>query len=174
VSHQKQENDLTHRIASQVFALIPTLMQQIRRELRVAAQADLTVPQFRILARLDNKSTNHKDLADWIGVSLPAISRMITLLEKKNFVVRDRQTTDRRNIQLKLTEEGLHFFRDCRKTAQRSFARKHSALSHLEKERLNKALQILGALLVGPEEIYETSKRSVSSVISMGMRTRTK
>src|ERR1039457_7264406 len=119
LSNQKGLKSDSERLAAAIFTYVPGIMQTMRQEIRSAVRG-ITIPQLRILGRLNSGATNHCDLANWIGVSLPAISRMVNILEDRKLVIRDRQRKDRRYVHLTLSEEGSVFFRKCKSQGQKS------------------------------------------------------
>jgi len=156
-------------LAAEIFSQVPKVMQTIRCEMRKAVEG-LTIPQFRILARLESGPTNHRDLAEWIGVSLPAISRMVNILEDRHLVIRDRQRKDRRYVNLTLSESGLGFFRKCKSIGQKSLSKRFVNMSIENKKYIIDALKVLGAALAQPEEENEKARRNGRIVSSVGMR----
>jgi DNA-binding MarR family transcriptional regulator len=66
----------------------------------------ITVPQFRILDMIQNLTDKPTEIAHMLGVSPPAISFMLERLEEKGLIMRSFSTSDRRRIELELTQEG--------------------------------------------------------------------
>ena len=66
----------------------------------------ITVPQFRILDMIQNLTDKPADIARMLDVSPPAISFLLEKLEEKGLLVRVLCTSDRRRIELELTEKG--------------------------------------------------------------------
>ena len=65
--------------ARHVMETVPTLMRAIRKEMRSYREAGLSVPQFRLLIYLNrNEGVSLSDVAGHLGLSLPAMSRMVT------------------------------------------------------------------------------------------------
>jgi DNA-binding MarR family transcriptional regulator len=55
------------------------------------------------------------DLADYVGVTRPAMSRLLRTLEKKGFLQRrSGNGRDGRSVEIELTEAGLHMMRTTR------------------------------------------------------------
>lgn len=98
------------KISSQILEVVPLAMRSIRSEMRGLAQPELSVAQFRILARLEFKPHSNKDLAEWVGVSTAAMSRTIDTLVKRGFVQRHIPKHDRREVVLTLTVKGKKKF----------------------------------------------------------------
>lgn len=134
--------------AAQVAALlldtVPGVMKELRTEARRSNNGSLTLPQFRILAQLFCDSpTNNKNLAEAIGVSVAATSRMLDLLEKRGFVEKVPGKTDKREIQLRLTAKGNKHFESVRKTIQARLQDRFSLMSEAELRQVESGLQAL-------------------------------
>ena len=136
----------TKLCAEKILEIVPEIMNALRTEMRQQAKFELTVPQFRVLARLNKSKTTSSDLAEWIGVSLPSISRMIEILVKRELVNRVSNPRDRREVSLELTLKGKNHFLEIKKRAQESFARKIENLGSDEKLKLITGLDILNSL----------------------------
>lgn len=98
------------KISSQMLEIIPLTMRAIRGEMRGLAQPELSIAQFRILARLDFRAHSNKDLAEWVGVSTAAMSRTINGLVRRGLVQRHPTPHDRREVVLTLTAKGKKKF----------------------------------------------------------------
>lgn len=98
-------------VADLFLEVVPGAMKELRRMARGFENSTLTIPQFRILACLGCEwAATNKNLAESIGVSVAATSRMVDLLVKRGLVERLQGTKDRREIELRLTEKGLQEF----------------------------------------------------------------
>lgn len=129
--------------AKMILDIVPSVMRYIRIEMRSLAKSELTIPQFRILARLSISETTNRELAEWIGVSAPTMTRMVDGLVKKNLVKRTSQVGDRRQIQLNLTEKGLVTFSRLRGLVQNKLAEKVEELTGEKKRQLANGLKVL-------------------------------
>lgn len=134
-----QESEL----AAHLLDVIPRTMNHIRSEVRGLAKPHLPVPQFRILARLSKGPANNSQLAEWMGVSLPAMSRMVDGLVKRGLVSRSRETFDRRQVQLDLTSKGKEQFQDIRAGMLNQLAGRLTALDPEKRDRLRQGLSVL-------------------------------
>jgi DNA-binding MarR family transcriptional regulator len=66
---------------------------------------DLTNAEFRCMRFLNCDCLySVKELAQIMGLTSGRITQIITSLEKKNYIIREIDTNDRRNIKVKLTE----------------------------------------------------------------------
>lgn len=96
-------------LALLLLDVIPFAIREIRSYLRQlpTTSEDLTLPQMRILGNLWLEPANIKDLADATSVSVPAASRMIKLLTCRGLVECSRGITDKREIKVRLSKNGL-------------------------------------------------------------------
>lgn len=92
--------------AQEVLEAVPLVMRLIRNYMR-QHRSGLTVPQFRTLCFLSNTpQSSLSGVADFIGLSLPAMSRMVDGLVDKGLVDRRTCENDRRHVRLSLTPIG--------------------------------------------------------------------
>jgi DNA-binding MarR family transcriptional regulator len=98
------------RAAALFLDVIPHAMKTLRRELRASPSANLTMPQYRILAQLYLEPANNKALAESLGVSLPAASRMVKSLVGRKLVESTQNLLDKREVRLRLTKAGQRKF----------------------------------------------------------------
>ena len=62
------------------------------------------------IGRAENISL--KDLSNLLGLDISTLSRTVESLVKKEFVFRTQSVTDRRSVDIKLTDKGLELFND--------------------------------------------------------------
>lgn len=68
---------------------------------------DVSASQYYVLMRIaEEGSKTSSELANCLGVSLPAVTNLTTKLEKKGYVERIMSVNDRRQNDLHLTEAG--------------------------------------------------------------------
>jgi DNA-binding MarR family transcriptional regulator len=124
-------------LSIQIMDVMPLMVRVIRGEMRGAAQPQLTVAQFRVLARLFHAEVQtNKQLADWIGISTPSMCRTVDLLEKRGLIARHPAPEDRREILLSLTPQGKTRFSGIRKVTQRKIDERLGRLSDKKRKEL--------------------------------------
>lgn len=121
-------------------------MWAIRFGMREAAGKELTVPQFRVMAQLWKQPSTNGDLAEIIGVSVPAMSRLVDGLVEGGLVTRFPEVRDRRQIRLELTLSGRRTFQRLKRHTQGVFSARFSELSETERGKLQEGLAVLGKL----------------------------
>ena len=100
--------DTLDACARELLDVMPLVMQDLRRTMRSQRSADLRVPELRSLAFLRHSpGSNLTDLAEYIGVSLPSMSKLVDALAVRNLIDRQPDPGDRRRVRLFLTEEGM-------------------------------------------------------------------
>src|SRR5690348_10012475 len=92
--------------AKKILDVIPSVMRAIRTEVRSFAKPELTVPQFRILNQLSISASSNRELAEWMGVTSPTMSRMVNALVDRALIERSYGRRDRRQVGLSLTTKG--------------------------------------------------------------------
>lgn len=86
---------------------VPLVMQFMRRQMRRASKGELSVPQLRTIYFINiHDRPSLSDAADFIGLSLPAMSRLVDVLVRKELVSRQSCLNDRRHIRLGVTDAG--------------------------------------------------------------------
>ncbi|MCL5292171.1 MAG: MarR family transcriptional regulator [Actinobacteria bacterium] len=92
----------------EVFQLIDVVNKKLKRlQRRVIREADLTPPQYSILAMLWEKDGRpFNELASACCCSRATITGIIDTMEKKGLVKREPNPGDRRSLLVKLTEKG--------------------------------------------------------------------
>jgi len=114
-------------------------------------RAELTVPQFRALVFLSlNDEASLSAMAEHLGLSLPAASRLVALLVKRGLMRRRVRLTDRRCVRLSLTGRGQAVFRAALKATEVALARRFKVLSAGERGVVSEAMDVL-ARVFSPE-----------------------
>jgi DNA-binding MarR family transcriptional regulator len=109
--------------AALLLDVVPLAMRRIRAYMREARAADLTVPQFRALAFLrSHPGTTLSNVADHVGLTLPAASRMIDGLVARDYAERRPSAVNRRCVELRVSEQGWKMLEVTRRHTQNALA----------------------------------------------------
>ena len=109
--------------AQELLDTVPMLMRIIRAHMR-RHRSGLTVPQFRTLCYVSGADgSSLSDVADFIGLSLPAMSRLVDGLVEKSLMRRRTCDDDRRHVRLSVTSAGEDALGGARKLAQEQLAK---------------------------------------------------
>src|SRR6185437_6731369 len=128
------EETLEIETAREMLDVIPRVMRHVRTGMREMAAPQLTIPQMRTLAHLSREPNTVSELAEWLGVSAPAMSKMVAILERRGLVQRSSQKQDRRQVILTATEEGKKLHQSMRRGVRLQIAEKLKALPDPEKQ----------------------------------------
>jgi DNA-binding MarR family transcriptional regulator len=127
-----------------LLAGVPCVMRFIRSEMREHRQVGLTVPHFRALVFMNRREdASVSALAEHLGLSLPATSRLVDLLVRRGLVERREASTDRRRVSLGLTRSGSATCRTALNATQTALARRCEALSAEEATVVREAMDVL-------------------------------
>jgi MarR family transcriptional regulator for hemolysin len=139
--------------ARELLDVMPLVMQDLRRTMRSQSAPDLRVPELRSLAFLrHNPGSNLTDLAEYIGVSLPSMSKLVDTLTYRGFIERTPDAEDRRRVRLGLTEAGLAILGKAREAVKASFAGRLARLDSKEVQLVTASMQLLQTLFAQNQE----------------------
>lgn len=102
------------RVAELLVEVIPLVIREMRndfRTYRLMNEKAVTVLQFRVLANLYIESLNNKNLAELVGISVPAMSRLVKKLVNKGLVERVQGSKDKREVRVDLTSKGVALYK---------------------------------------------------------------
>jgi MarR family transcriptional regulator for hemolysin len=145
-------------------------MRTVRADMRRCRGNNLSVPQFRVLGFIHrNVGTSLSKAAEHIGLTLPAMSRLVDGLVERKLVMRQRHPGDHRFITLKLTLRGGTVWGAARDVAQASLSERLSALDLGEHATVSNAMAILRRLFA--EEIDPSATKGLAEgTVSMARK----
>jgi DNA-binding MarR family transcriptional regulator len=144
--------------AGAVLNVAPPVVRAIRKMMREHRLAELSVPQFRALGLLiRSPEASLSAVADYIGSSLPAASRMIDGLVAKNLVARKECCRDRRQVSLELTAMGRSAFLESRQATRRQLAQRLAGLSETQRQTVMEVMGWLGEVFGSDAELAQRS-----------------
>jgi DNA-binding MarR family transcriptional regulator len=130
--------------ASHVLAAVPPLMQEIRAEMRSAAPAGLSIPQFRALIFARNHpGASVTELAAHLGITVPTASVTVDRLVRQKLLLAHVTPDNRRRRSLALTAAGAKAVDTALAATTDAFAQRLSALSAEDLGLVQRALQML-------------------------------
>ena len=120
---------------------------RLARRIRQQSTLGLTPSQYSALVSIDQfEPVRLGDLAAAEGVSAPTVTKVVNLLEVAGLVTREVDASDRRSSFVRLTPPGKETLNKIR-TERTAFLRQRlDELSPAQRELLEKALPVLGAL----------------------------
>ncbi len=138
--------------ASEVLDTVPFIMQSVRVHMRRSRGPGISVPQFRVLTYLNRTDgASLSAVADRVGLSLPATSRLVDGLVARNLVRREHSQEDRRRIVLRLTAEGRGLVHGARAAAQAGLAEALENLTPSQRAQAAQAMALLRPLFLPHE-----------------------
>src|SRR3954468_8761226 len=109
-------------VAREMLDAVPLVMRVIRAHM-CRHRSGLSVPQFRTLCFLSTADgTSLSAAADFVGLSLPAMSRLVDGLVAMGLVRRRLSDDARRHVSLSVTRAGEAAVREARQLAQAHLA----------------------------------------------------
>ena len=133
-----------HQCAAELLDTVPLLMRVIRTHVRSHRGPELSMPQFRTLAFLGrNECAMLSEVSNFLGLSLPAASKLVDGLVAAKFASRETHAEDRRRISLELTKTGRRKYDAVVETARGFLAGKLGHLGTRERACLLDAMSLL-------------------------------
>ncbi|HZL36928.1 MAG TPA: MarR family transcriptional regulator [Tepidisphaeraceae bacterium] len=130
--------------AKRMMETVPLVMQFIRHQMRSLRVHGLSVPQLRTLYFINmHDEPSLSEAADWIGLSLPAMSRLVDGLVKKALATRTACPDDRRCVRLGLSSAGRAALDASWSGTRTRLAAEMAALNPRERGAVSEAMDIL-------------------------------
>lgn len=150
--------------ARAVLETLPLVLRVIRAEIRRSRFPDFSLPQFRALAFLGrNRGAMLTDVADHLGLSLPAASKLVDGLVSGKMVSRKSDPADRRRMILVLTAIGEKKYGIALDSAVQMLASKVVALSAQENAQVVEAMRLLRSVFADCPKPDSSPKRNGKS-----------
>lgn len=144
--------------ARELMDTVPRILQSIRVNMRLGHGANISIPQFRTLRFIQrNPDSSLTGLADFLGLTLPSVSKLVDGLVKQELINRQESTSDRRRLTLALTERGEAIVNSARASAQADLEKTLACLSEDELKTIQSALELLQPLF-GSQNSESTNK----------------
>ena len=130
--------------AKQMIETIPLVMQFMRRQMRKASSKHLSIPQLRTLNFISkHEQPSLSCTAEFIGLSLPAMSRLVDALVKTGLVPRRACADDRRHVRLAVTKTGQAALDESWNSTRARLAEEVAAMSPQQRETISAAMDVL-------------------------------
>jgi DNA-binding MarR family transcriptional regulator len=130
-------------ILENLFAVAPLIHRKLLRMDLGGVTGDLTRLHMGIMGRLYRGTMTVSELAMALKVPRPQITHLVDQLVKEGIVIRQPDSSDRRVINLVLTDNGLVVLRDMRLKVHDHIRAQLSGLSPEELTEMSGALAIL-------------------------------
>lgn len=144
-------------VAAHLIETVPLAMRTIRNLMRANTGVEVSVPHFRALRYvLRHPDCSVSDIAEHVGLSVAAASRLVDTLVERGLVVRQASTHDRRFVELRLSEEGERIQRAAHTQTLRELAGRLATLDDTERSTLMAAFDVLRTLFATAVETDAT------------------
>ncbi len=129
-------------VAREILRTIPLVMRVVAAKLR-QSDHDIVPAHYRTLLMLCKQDRSLSQLADSQRLSLPTISKTITAMEQRGWVLRTRSGEDRRVVMVALTPQGQVALQMVQDYAESHIADLLANLSAEEEANLQRGLMTL-------------------------------
>jgi len=137
-------NRAVETCARELLETVPVIMRFIRDQVRRRRAAGLSLPQFRTLIFVNRtKDASLSAVAEHLGLSLPAMSRLINGLVTGGLMARQVVSTNRRQIALTLTGRGRIILEKVRKEIRLRLADALKTLPGTEQKSIQRTMRVL-------------------------------
>ena len=142
-----KESAAFRELMTQLFRTRMAFRRSVQRALR-KMEAGITFEMLQVLRCLwDEQGITQQVLAERIAKGKAALSNLIANLEKKNYVYRLEDASDRRNKRVYLSEEGASFYGQLRSSLDDIYASAGLAVGMEKVERMLADLKRTGNVL---------------------------
>ena len=115
---------------------------------KLQKQSGLTTSQLLVLEAIQKlDGPTPKALASEIVLSQATVSSIVDRMEKRGLVTRVKSSTDKRSVQISLTEEGEAKLNDAPDILQTEFLKKYRELEPWERQMLIASLNRISAMM---------------------------
>jgi DNA-binding MarR family transcriptional regulator len=115
---------------------------------KLSSQTSLTAPQVvSLIAVYHQEALTLAEIAEQVHLSSSTMVGIIDRLEAKNLVIRERSKTDRRQVLIRITEEGRKMAKKSPLPLQEELIKSLSKLPEAQQRNLAKALELLVKML---------------------------
>ena len=145
--------------AHELLEVVPTVMRDIRSEMRSRRSPELTVPQFRALAFVNRKEgSSLSEVADHMGLTPPSTCRIVDGLVARGMMTRQGHPTDRRRVRLAVTHRGLKILEASRSGTLACLAEKLDGLAADDRAIILKAMEVLRSVFTTDKQARTVEK----------------
>lgn len=126
----------------QIILLMKTIERQVTKQFE--QQTDISITRYELLFTLVNKGTvSQQILKQALQIDQAAITRHLKLLEEEQFVVRNRNQKNNREVLVSITDEGRRQLNCCQEGKNHYLEQLAQDFSQQELEQLVQLLQRL-------------------------------
>jgi DNA-binding MarR family transcriptional regulator len=158
----KSSNDACARA---LLDTVPLVIRVIRGQM-CRHRSGITIPQFRALCFVRSSSgISLSAVADFIGLSLPAMSRLVDGLVEKGLMERRSCQDDRRHVRLSVTEAGEATIDEARALASQHLSEALTDLSARQRATIVSAMSTLRDVFTPDSPEAELAEARASKLV---------
>ncbi len=150
-------------VAKQIVEVIPFLLRKAGSGIRCCGSGIMPA-HFHLLTLLSTGSYRLGDLAMRQSVSMATMSNSIDTLVQRGWVRKARTASDRRGVQIAITEEGVRVLSNIHRQLEEGFDHLLKNLSQEELDQLGTGLKVLRGLVEERELPLSSELRSNHSI----------
>lgn len=133
--------------ATVLLEVMPMIMQTLHAHRRNNHKNELSVPQFRGLIFIQNNpEASLSDVGDFLGLTLPSMSKIIDGLVERQLLTRGQHPEDRRRLHLALTPFGQDLLTQTHQEAQLCLSRLLDPCPEADRQSIYEALNLLRSI----------------------------
>lgn len=142
-----------YRVARVTAHTVPRVMGALSASLREKDES-LHPAQMQVLMMMHAGELSPSQLAERLEVSLPTISKTVSVLERRGWIERSADEHDRRRVALRLTSEGRETVKSVLTYGIEQLARTLSVATDEELDTIETGMHALQAALSRAHETY--------------------
>jgi len=146
-------DSVAYRVARVTAHTVPRVMGALSASLREKDDS-LHPAQMQVLMMMHAGELSPSQLAERLEVSLPTISKTVSVLERRGWIERSADEHDRRRVVLRLTVEGRETVRSVLTHGIEQLARTLSVATHEELDTIEAGMHALQTVLSRAHETY--------------------
>jgi DNA-binding MarR family transcriptional regulator len=136
--------------------LLDDVLISLRRILRATSihsrklgrSVGITAPQLMVLRAVNaNDGLTASEVARAVSLSQATITTIVSRLEERGLLARERSSVDRRRVHVSLTAAGRDVLTEAPQPLQESFSRRFEALPRWEQHQLVSSLERVAAMM---------------------------
>jgi DNA-binding MarR family transcriptional regulator len=144
--------DILDSVVNDLLSITPLVRRNIQRKIVRTAFAkieeDITLPHLEVIVTLKEEGTRHiAEIGEKLQIPKPQMTHLIDRLEDLGIIARHPDTTDRRIINIELTDRGNQIIDELDRIIKCSIREKLSGLTDEELRDLSQSLRKLGDIL---------------------------
>ncbi len=144
--------DILDSVVNDLLSITPLVRRNIQRKIVRTAFAkieeDITLPHLEVIVTLKEEGTRHiAEIGEKLQIPKPQMTHLIDRLEDLGIIARHPDTTDRRIINIELTDKGKQIIDELDRIIKCSMREKLSGLTDEELRDLSQSLRKLGDIL---------------------------